>query len=427
MKIRARLCSYLRRFAALTAVITLAATSVCAQEIDAKSHRSIIEALQLHIKDHPSVFPLEAYEGGVQSYVDGLRYPYYGYGERRYTTRTDFHPAFDVGYFPLETGIVKEVRGNERNVRSPQSYLKKIYAIQEGLLFSLELKSTGFKVILEHTLEEPYFDSEGRAYHKFYTCYRHVDARSLVYLSLLAREVLQDDKATYKDIVGRYVFEAGETIAFVGFDPTVRSTPSRAHLDFSLHPFPDPDSGTNIRKYSLNPLLLFPPFGYGDPHAHQMESDSPPVYRFVIDSKTVSAPTKRRDGSFQIAIHAGGMSAAGTFSATRYFALNAMEITVFNDGKQLGEYTVDRHRKLGYDTSSYEKLDGYDERYPHFSAQLGEQGDVYQMGAVIPARWLKKMNYDWSKPGSISIRITSIWDGYLAGHSQTVEIPLQAN
>jgi hypothetical protein len=410
----------------LTAVLALAATSAYPQEIDARAHRSIVETLQHHIEDHPSVFPLEALEGGVQSYVDGLRIPYYGYGERRYTTRTDFHPAFDVGYFPEETGNVNAVNGQAVRVRSPQSYLKKIHAIQEGLLFAVERKSTGYKIILEHTLEEPYYDSKGRAYDKYYTCYRHVDARSLIYLTLLAREVLDDAELTYEDIVGRYVFEAGEVIAFVGFDPNTRTTTPRSHLDFSLNPYPNPDSGKSIRKYSLNPLLLFPPFGYGDPYTHQREENGIPVYQFVIDPETIDVPTKRHDGALEIEIHSGGVGPDGAFQPVRYFALNALEISVFNGGEQLGAYTVNRHLKLGYDTSSYEALDEYDASVPHFSAPLGEQGDVYRMGAVLPARWLKTMNYDWSKPGSISIRVSSIWDGYLDGHSAMVEIPLPA-
>ena len=412
-------------YVVLALVLAFAATITHAQEIDARAHHSIVEALQLHIEDHPSVFPLEGLEGGIQNYVDGLRLTYYGYGERRYTTRTDFHPAFDVGYFPEETGNVKAVNGQTVRVRSPQSYLKKIHAIQEGLLFAVERKSTGYKVIIEHTLEAPYYDSKGRAYDKYYTCYRHVDARTLIYLTLLAREVLKDDDATYEDIVGRYLFEAGEVIAFVGFDPNTRTTTPRSHLDFSLNPYPDPDSGKSIRKYSLNPLLLFPPFGYGDPHTHQREESGVPVYQFVIDPDAINAPGKRSDGSLEIEIHSGSLGPDGTYQPVRYFALNSLEINVFNGGEQLGEYTINRHLKLGYDTSSYDALDEYDQRVPHFSAPLGEQEDVYRMGAVLPARWLTTMNYDWSKPGSISIRVSSIWDGYLDGHSEVVEIPLQ--
>ena len=48
------------------------------------------------------------------------------------------------------------------------------------------------------------------------------------------------------------------------------------------------------------------------------------------------------------------------------------------------------------------------------------------MGAVIPARGLRKMDSDWSKHGSISVRVSGIWDGYLDGHSETVEIALNA-
>jgi len=404
-----------------------AATNIQAQEIDADSHRSIVEALQLHIEDHPSVFPLEAYDGGVQTFLAGLRLPYFAYGERRYTTRTDFHPAIDVAYFPMESGIVEAVNGQSVEVRAPRSYLKKIHAIQDGLLFAVERKSSGYKIILEHTLETPYYDRKGRAYDKFYTCYRHVDPRTLVYLSLLAREVLNDETPTFEDLVGKYVFEAGEVIALVGFDPTIRSSTPRSHLDFSLHPFLNPDSGKNIRKYALNPLLLFPPFGYGDPYMHQQDEQEIAVYQFVVPSKGIQAPTRRRDGSIGIEIHSGAKESNGKFVPTRYSALNGLQIAVYNDGEILGRYAIDRHRRLGYDTSSYEKLDNYDQKFPHFSAPPGEQEHVYRMGAVIPARWLKKMNYDWSKPGSISIRISSIWDGYLEGHSELVEIPLDAN
>ena len=102
----------------LTLVMAFASIITHAQELDARAHRSVVEALQLHIEDDPSVFPLEGLEGGIQNYVDGLRLTYYGYGERRYTTRTDFHPAFDVGYFPEETGNVKAVNGQTVRVRS---------------------------------------------------------------------------------------------------------------------------------------------------------------------------------------------------------------------------------------------------------------------------------------------------------------------
>ena len=165
------------------------------------------------------------------------------------------------------------------------------------------------------------------------------------------------------------------------------TTTPRSHLGFSLNPYPDPDLGKSIRKYALNPLLLFPPFGYGDPYTHQRGENGVPVYQFVIDPEAIDAPSKRSDGSIEIEIHAGSVAPDGAFQPARYFALNSLEISVFNGG---------------------------------------EQGDVYRMGAVLPARWLKTLNYDWSKPGSIAIRASSIWDGYLDGHSEMVEIRLPA-
>jgi len=403
---------------------TLACSSLHAQEIDAASHRSIVASLQAHIAEHPSVFPLESYTGGVQSFSDGLQYPYFGYGERRYSHRTDFHPAIDVAYVPLEVGEVKTVYGKTRTVRAPQTYLKRVYAIQEGVLESVSLKSSGYKVILRHTLEQPYVDSKGRTYHEFYTCYRHLDARSIAYLSLLARRVTNNDKATYEDVIDRYVFEAGEILGFVGFPPAETKTPPRAHLDFSLNLFSDPDKGQNIRDYSLNPLLLFPPFDYASPYVHSIRENGVPAYQFVVDESEIVAPKKRRDGRVQIEMHAGGTTDSGAFAALRYFALNAMQITIVNDAEILTTFTVDRHRKLGYNTSSYGDLDEVNEAIPHFAAPLDEQGDIFRMEAIIPARWLKKVGYDWSKSGSISIVISSIWDGYLDGHRQVIEIPL---
>jgi hypothetical protein len=151
-----------------------------------------------------------------------------------------------------------------------------------------------------------------------------------------------------------------------------------------------------------------------------------PAYQIVAEEEAIVPPTRRRDGRIRIEIHSGGLSTNGAYTATRYFALNAMQITVFNDGKELATYTVDRHQKLGYDTSSYDQLDQVDKKRPHFSAPLGEQGDVFRMQAVLPARWLKEIDYDWSRPGSISIGIASIWDGYLSGHNHLIEIPLTA-
>ena len=403
---------------------TCAATNLQAQKIDAESLRSIVAALQSQVKKHPSTFPLESLDDGAQGVAAGLQNVYFGYGERRYTTRTDFHPAMDAGYFPRETGEVMTAYEKTQEVRAPKSYLKKIYAMQKGLLVSAEMKSTGYKIILKHTLEQPYYDSEGRAYHEYWTCYRHVDVRSLVYLGLLARKILGNEKATHADLVGKHTFEAGELIAFVGFDPNFKTGLPRSHLDFSLHFFADPDKGTNIRKYAMNPLLLFPPFQYADPRAHQPGEDGVPAYQFVIDAQSIVPPTRRKNGRFQIEIPAGGLATDGTYIPTRYFALNAMQVSVFNGGRELATYSIDRHQKLGYDTSSYNELDNPEESKPYFQAPLDEQGDIYQMQAVIPAKWLKSIDYDWSKAGSVSVRVASIWDGYLEGHFHAFEIPL---
>jgi hypothetical protein len=409
---------------ALCCLSVLAWSCANAQTIDAAAHRSIAAALQAHIKAHPSVFPLESYDGGVQSFVDGLRYPYFGYGERRYSYRTDFHPAFDVAYLPLETGDIKTLQGDIVKVRAPQTYLKHVYAIQAGTLYSVTLVASGFKIVLKHPLEDPYFDAEGKPYTHYFTSYRHLDARSILYLSLLARKVTGDVEATYKDLIGKYEFDAGEVIAAVGFSPEKTKTPPRTHLDFSLNLVSKPNTGQYIRDYSMNPLLLFPPFEYADPYSHSVTEGGMPAYQFVIGAEGVAAPTSKKDGHFGIEIHAGFVSAEGVFEPRRYFALNAMQVAVFNDGEQIGSYTIDRHQKLGYDTSSNDRLDNADTRVPHFVAPLDEQGDVYRMGGVIPARWLRKLDYDWSKPGKIEVRISSIWDGYLEGHSASIEIPL---
>lgn len=406
------------------ALCILAWSAATAQEIDAESHRSIAAALQGQVREHPSVFPLEALAGGVQSFTDGLRYPYFGYGERRYSYRTDFHPAIDVGYVPLETGDVTTVRGESITVRAPQTYNKHVYAIQKGTLYSARQISTGFKVVLKHKLEQPYYDSEGRAYREYFTSYRHLDSRTIVYLTLLARRITGNEKATLDDLKGKYEFQAGEVIASVGFSPEKTKTPPRSHLDFSLNLVSKPNTGQYIRDYAVNPLFLFPPFEYADPHAYQIGDGGNLAYQFVVDADAIEPPTKRRDGKVPIEIHAGGMTAEGTFEARRYFALNSIEVTLTNDGKVIGTYTVDRHRKLGYDTSSNERMDNPDKKKPHFWAPLDEQGDVYSMDTVIPARWLKSLKYDWSRPGSVAVRISSIWDGYLEGHSTTIEIPL---
>lgn len=402
------------------------ASDLYAQKIDAASYQSIVEALQFQVNNHPSVFPLGSMEGSAQSVPDGLRNVYFGYGERRYGNRTDFHPAMDVGYFPLETGDVITAFGKTRKVRAPKSYLKRIYAIQKGLLVSAAKNSTGYKIIFKHLLEKPYYDSKGRAYHEYFTSYRHVDIRSLAFLTKVARIVTKNEKAIYEDIVGKQVFNAGDLIAFVGYNPNTKTVLPRAHLDFSLHVFPDANKGSNIRKYSLNPLLLFPPFEYGDPQSHQIEPSGVPAYQFVIDQKTIFPPSKRKNGQFQIAIHAGGLSADGSYTTTRYFALNAMHVTVFNDGKELAAFTLDRHQKRGYDTSSYEGLDNPDKHRPYFYAPKDEQGDIFLMDAVLPKRWFKEIHYDWSKDGHVSVKVSSIWDATLDGHYLTIDIPLPA-
>lgn len=406
------------------ALCILAWSAATAEGIDATSHRSIAAALQEHVREHPAVFPLEALSGGVQSLADGLRYPYFGYGERRYSHRTDFHPAIDVAYMPLETGEVTTVRGETATVRAPQTYNKRVYAIQAGTLYSARHIPTGFKVVLRHRLEQPYFDSDGRAYREYFTSYRHLDSRTLVYLTLLARRISGDDEATIDDLKGKYTFQAGELIGSVGFSPEKTRAPPRSHLDFSLNLVAKPNTGQYIRDYSVNPLLLFPPFEYADPYAHAIGEDGNLAYQFVVDPDAIARPGKRQDGRVPIEIHAGGVAQDGTFEARRYFVLNAIEVSVSNDGEVIGTYTVDRHRKLGYDTSSNERMDNPDRKKPHFWAPLDEQGDIYRMEAVIPARWLRSLNYDWSRPGVVAVRISSIWDGYLQGHSKTIEIPL---
>ncbi len=395
-----------------------------AQEFDSESHRSVVAAFQNHIREHPSAFPLESPEGGVQSFVDGMRYPYFGYGERRYSYRTDFHPAFDVAYAPLETGDVTTILGDTRKVRAPQTYLKRVHAIQAGTLYSAKLISTGYKVVLKHKLEQPYYDSKGRPYYEYFTSYRHLDARSLVYLTLIARKLTGNDKATFEDIRGKHVFKAGDVIAYVGFSPEKTKTPPRSHLDFSLNLIEKPNTGQYIRDYSFNPLLLFLPFEYANPHEYKIDGDGNHAYQYVVEEGAITPPEKRKDGVVRIEIHAGGIDSDGNFNARRYFALNGMQVTVLNGGATIGEYTVDKHRKLGYKTSSNERLDKPDKTKPHFWAPLDEQGDVFVMDAVIPSRWLKKLKYDWSQPGSVTVKISSIWSGHLEGHDMTIEVPI---
>ena len=403
----------------------LLSTSLYAQEINDESYRSIVAALQSQQQSHASVFPLATTGGEQQSVADGLRLTYFGFGERRFSDRTDFHMSLDVTYGPLETGDIETVDQNTRRVRAPESYLKKIYAIQEGLLVSAGPNSTGNKLILKHTLDRPYVDHQGREYHEYYTSYRHVDTRTLIYLSLMARKLLNDEEASYKDLVGKHVFPAGDTIAFVGFDPNSSGYP-RSHLDFSLHVFKDASKGSNIRKYSINPLLLFPAFEYADPHSHQLTTDSMPAYQFVIDKESQVIPQKRKSGKFQIEIPAGGLADDDSFKASRYFALNAVEFTVYNDGKELATHILNRDQRLGYDPSSYDGLDNPDESKPYFDAPLDEQGDVYQMGVVIPRTWFKDIDYDWSKGGVVHVTVSSIWSENLEGHGLSFEMPLEA-
>jgi len=403
-----------------------ASGNVTAEKLDAASLDSIVAALQEQARKNPPVFPLESYRGGIQSIEDGLRQAYFGYGERRYTSRTDFHPAMDVGYFPTETGYVTTEQGESVKVRAPQSYLKKVYAIQKGEFVSIASSSYGYKIVLKHNLEKPYYDNKGNPWYHYYTCYRHLDSRSLSHLDDLASNITGDAGATHKDLFGKYVFEAGDQIALTGFPPADNPELPRAHLDFSLNLFDQPDKGGNIRNYALNPLLLFPPFEYADPRSHEIAANRLPAYEIVVNEPAIAVPGDGRDGRFTIRIHCGGRLANNEHMACRYFALNALDVALVNGGELLGSHHLDRHRKLGYKTDSYESLDTPDAKAPHFFAPLGEQGDVYEMTVVLPASWFKTNRYDWSRSGSLSIRVSSIWSGHLEGHQYAFTIPLPA-
>lgn len=400
--------------------------NVFAQKTDAESLTSIIEALQDQVQKSPPVFPLEAFEGGIQPLEKGLRQAYFGYGERRYTDHFDFHPAMDVGYFPTEIGYVTTEEGESQEVRAPQSYLKKVYAVQTGELVSIALISTGYKLILKHSLETPYYDTGGKAFYHYYTCYRHLDSRSLAYLDGVAKTFTGDPDASYKELFGKYTFDAGEQIALVGFAPPGGPVIPRAHLDFSLNLFADPNKGSNIRKYALNPLLLFPPFEYADPQSYVIGTSGLPAYEFVVDESSIVVPSKRKDGQLSLQIHCGGRSSQDEYTVCRYFALNALVVRLSNDGESLGGYRLDRHLKMGYNTESYTTLDNPNTRAPHFLAPLGEQGDVFEMTIVLPRTWFKNKKYDWSKNGFIAIGLSSIWSGYLEGHGHVLKIPLPA-
>jgi len=418
----------MKNFLLLICAYCLTCGSVFAQKINADSAASIVKALQDQVKENPSVFPLESYTGGVPSIEDGLRLTYFGYGERRYSHRFDFHPAMDVGYFPTEIGHVTDEQGESWQVRAPQTYLKKVYAIQKGKLVSIKLISTGYKLILKHQLKTPYLDNDGNPYHHYYTCYRHLDSRSLSYLNGIAREFTNDPEATYEALVGKYTFDAGQQIALVGFTPDKNAVGlPRAHLDFSLNLFKDANKGTNIRNYALNPLLLFPPFEYANPRSYEMGANHLPAYKFNVHESHIRTPSKEKNGGFVLQIYSGGLSADGEYLVSRYFALNGLNVVLMNDGKQLGAYRVDRHRKLGYSTKSYESLDNPNQSTPYFLAPLGEQGDVFNLAVVLPTTWFEEKKYDWSKDGSVSIQISSIWDGYLETHSHSLTIPIPAD
>jgi len=418
----------MKNFLILICACCLTCSSAFAQKINADSAASIVRAIQEQVEKNPSVFPLESYTGGIQSIEKGLRFAYFGYGERRYTHRFDFHPAMDVGYFPAEIGHVMDEAGKSWQVRAPQTYLKKVYAIQKGELVSIKLITSGYKLILKHELKTPYYDNDGKAYYHYYTCYRHLDSRSLSYLNGIAGELTNNPEATYEDLFGKYTFEAGEQLGVVGFQPDEKAVDMpRAHIDFSLNLFGDPNKGTNIRNYSVNPLLLFPPFVYVAPQSYEMGENQIPAYKFVVDESSIMAPGKEKDGSFVLQIHSGGWSADDKYLVSRYFALNGLDIVLTNDSRQLASYRIERQRKLGYSTESYELMDNPNRSIPRFLAPLGEQGDVFKMTVVLPRVWFERNQYDWSKDGSVSIDISSIWKGYLEGHGYSFAIPLLAD
>lgn len=410
----------------LCATLVLAAMPGYANNsrINEDAYLSIVDALQNQIQITPSAFPLEAKDGGDQGLVNGLSVTYFGFGERAFTTRTDFHPAFDLGYDPKERGNVKTIKGKTQRVRSPKTYLKRVYAIQPGLLVSIELKSSGFKMILQHELAQPYVDIDGKEFLRYYTSYRHLDMRSIAYLTLLARETSGNKKASYRDLFGKHMFAAGDIIAFVGYSPAPSKIPPRAHLDFSLHMYDDPDKGQNIRDFSLNPLLLFTPFVYADPSTFNFTGNKLAAYQIGFDNTSLKMPNATQDAYVNIQVKAGGINPEGDFEATRYFALNEVSLKVFNDGEVIGSYTINRHLKLGYDTSSYENLDNYNTALPYLKAPLQEQSDIYNMGLVVPSKWLANIGYDWQKAGKIELRAASIWDGYLDGHHETFELSI---
>lgn len=397
----------------------LASGNAVADKIDTASLESIVAALQYQARTSPPAFPMESYEGGEQSVIDGFRQAYFGYGERRYTSRTDFHPAMDVGYFPTETGYVTTEQGEKVNVRAPQSYLKKIYAIQKGEFVSIANSSYGYKIVLKHTLEKPYYDNDGKPWYDYYTCYRHLDSRSLAYLDEVARKFTGDPDATYEALAGKYIFEAGEQIALAGFPPADNPELPRAHLDFSLNLFDNPNKGSSIRNYALNPLLLFPPIAYANGAG---APDGQPVYTIGVDDASIVPPAEGKDGQFVVSVSC--MQNEST--PCRYYALNALDVQLFSDGEPVASHRLDRQTKAGYRTESYDMLDAPDTSAPYFYAPLGVQADVYEMTVVLPADWFARQHYDWSKSGMLSIELSSIWQGYLDGHEYSFTIALPA-
>jgi hypothetical protein len=414
----------MQSFKVLLAIIVLSTMPAHANDnrINADAYFSIVDALQNQVQLTPSAFPLEARNGGTQALAQGLSVTYFGYGERAFSTRTDFHPAFDLGYDPKEIGKVKTVKGKTQRVRSPKTYLKRVYAIQAGKLVSIESKSNGFKMILQHQLEQSYVNVNGKKFSSYYTSYRHLDIRSIAYLTLLAREISGNKEASYRDLFGKHIFAAGDIIAFVGYSPAPSKIPPRAHLDFSLNMYDDPDNGKNIRDFSLNPLLLFRPFVYEDPKTYKLTTNELAAYQIKFDSASLETPREKQDGYVNIQVQAGGINSEGEFEASRYFALNEVDLEVFNNGKVVGTYRINRQLKLGYDTSSYKNLDNYNMTRPYFKSPLQEQSNIYNMGLVVPSKWLKSIGYDWQKSGKIKLRAASIWDGYLDGHHEFFEI-----
>ena len=173
--------------------------------------------------------------------------------------------------------------------------------------------------------------------------------------------------------------------------------------------------------------MLYPPFAYADPRSFTASDDHAAAYQFVVDESSIVPPSRDKDGQIVLRIEAGKRTASGQYQPTRYFALNGLELELRNDGKLVGFYRIDRRQKLGYDTTSYDMLDNPNRLVPHLITPVGEQGDVYKVGVFLPRTWFEKNQYDWSKGGTVSIRISSIWADYLDGHSHSLTLSLPAN